>query len=217
MTFTPCSLYSRLSEKVPAPSAMPASSGAHARALKIAAGKPAPEQSHPAAASSARSEPPCPASCASAVGDCLPIPGAETEYVSRHAPGLHHSVPYNAPKRVASTAATGESSQMQPFVVPAVSEDIPEGGWAVSLHAFYTEIQVLRSEVAASCEEEGHLREKIMELKTLISVLDAAVTRHAAKNAPSGEEGVRCSRKKKDLPRGYVQNRYNTSHDPEYL
>jgi hypothetical protein len=53
-------LYSRLPEQVPAPSAMPTSSGAHARALQTATGIPAPEQAHPAAASSARSEQPRP-------------------------------------------------------------------------------------------------------------------------------------------------------------
>jgi hypothetical protein len=111
--------------------------------------QPAPEQPHPAAACLARSEPPRPASYASAVGDSLPIPGAETEYVSRHAPGLHPSMSPKAP--------TGEFTQMPPVPVPAVSEDAPGGGWAVSPHALYTEIQVLRSEVAASREEEGRL------------------------------------------------------------
>jgi hypothetical protein len=86
------SLCSRIPEQFTAPSAMPTSSGAHARALQTAPGMSAPEQPHPAAASSVRSEPPRPASYASAVGDCLTTPGAETEDVSRHATGLHLSV-----------------------------------------------------------------------------------------------------------------------------
>jgi hypothetical protein len=86
---------------------------------------------------------------------------------------------------------------MPPVPVPAVSEDTPGGGWAVSPHALYTAIQLLRSEVAASREEKGRLREKILELRTLIAVLDAVVIRHAANNAPSGEQGVRCSTRRK--------------------
>jgi hypothetical protein len=195
---------------------MPTSSSAHARALQTAPGMPAPEQHHPTAANLARSEPPRPASYASAVGDSLPIPGAETEYVSRHAPGLQPSMPHNAPSMVASAAPTGEFIQMPPVHVPAVSEDAPGGGWAVSPHSLYTEIQVLHSEVAAYREEEGSLREEILELRTLIAVLDAVVTRHAADNAPSGEEGVRGSRKKKNSPRGDVPNLHKNSHDPEY-
>jgi hypothetical protein len=89
-----------------------------------------------------------------------------------------------------------------------VSEDALGGGWAVSPHALCTEIQVLRSEIATSREEEGHLREEILELWTLIAVLDAVLTRHAANNAPSGEEGVRGRRKKKTSPRGDVPNRH---------
>jgi hypothetical protein len=59
-SFITFSLYSRLPEQVPAPSEMPTSSDAHARALQTATGIPAPEQPHPAAASSARSESPRP-------------------------------------------------------------------------------------------------------------------------------------------------------------
>jgi hypothetical protein len=159
---------------------------------------------------------PTPASYASAVGDSLPIPGAKTEYVSRHDPGLHPSITRNATTRASSAATTGEYYRMPPVPVPAVSEDAPRGGWAVSTHAIYTEIEVLRSEVAASREVEGRLREEILELRTLIAVLDAVVTRHAANNAPSGEEGVRGSRKKKNSMRGDVPNRHKTSHDSEY-
>jgi hypothetical protein len=195
---------------------MPTSSGAHVRALQTVPGMSAQEQPHPAAASLARSEPPRTASYASAVGDSLPIPGAETEYGSRHDPGLHPSMPHHAPTRAASAAPTGEFIQMQPAPVSAVSEDASEGGWAVYNHTLYTEIQVLRSEVAASREEEGRLREEILELRTLIAVLDAVVTLHAADNAPSGEEGVRGSRKTKTSPWGDVPNRRKTSHDPEY-
>jgi hypothetical protein len=103
---------------------------------------------------------------------------------------------------------------MPPVPVPALSEDAPGGGWAVSTHALSMEIQVLRSEVAASREEEGRLREEILELRTLVAVLDAVVTRHAANHAPSGEEGVRCSRKKKSSRRGDVPNRHKTYHEP---
>ena len=74
---------------------------------------------------------------------------------------------------------------------------------------------MLRSEVFGFREEEGRLREEIMELMMLIAVLDAAVTRHAANNAPIGEEGVQCrSRKNKTSPRGDVPNRHKTSHAP---
>jgi hypothetical protein len=106
--------------------------------------------------------------------------------------------------------------QMPPVPVPAVYEYAPGGGWAVSPHALYTEIKVLRSEVAASRVEEGRLRKDILDLRKVIAVLDAVVTRHAADNAPSGEEGVRGSRKKKTSRRGDVPNRHQTSHDPEY-
>jgi hypothetical protein len=84
---------------------------------------------------------------------------------------------------------------MPPVPLPAVSEDPPGGRWAVYPHALYTDI---------------------LELRTLIAVLDAVLTRHAVNNSPSGEEGVRCSRKKKQSPRGDVPNRHKTPHDPEY-
>jgi hypothetical protein len=95
-------------------------------------------------------------------------------------------MPYNAPTRAASAAPNGEFTQMPPIPVPAVSEDAPGGVWAISTPVLYTEIQVLRSEVSASREEEGRLREEILELRTLIAVLDAVVTCHAANNTPSG-------------------------------
>jgi hypothetical protein len=195
---------------------MATSSGAYARALQTAPGMTAPEQPHPAAASSARSEPPRPASYESAVVDCLSFPGAETEYVSRHAPGLHPSVPPNDPTRAALAAPNGEFTHIPPVPVPAVSEEAPGVRWAVSTHALCTEIQVIRSEVSDSRKEEGRLQEEILELRTLIAFLDAVVTRNAAKNSPSGKEGVRCSRKKKISPRGDVPSRHKTSHDPEY-
>jgi hypothetical protein len=125
-------------------------------------------------------------------------------------------MPPNAPSMADSEAPTGEFTQIPPVPVPAVSEDAPGGGWAVSPNSIHTEIQVLRSEVAASREEEGRPREDILELRTLIAVLDAVMTRYAANNAHSGEERVRCSRKMKNSPRGDVQNRHETSHDPEY-
>jgi hypothetical protein len=196
---------------------MPTSSGAHARALKTAPGIPAPSsptlRDEFSSIGAAR-----PASYASSVGDCVPIPGDETEYVLRHAPGLQPSVPSNAPTRPASAATAGELTQIPPDPVPAVSEDAPEGGWAVSPHAIYTEIQVLRSEVVASGEEEGRLREEVLELRTLVAVLDAVVPRHAAQQAPSGADVVRCTRMKKTSLRGDVPNlpnRHKTSHDPE--
>jgi hypothetical protein len=205
---------------------MPISSGAHERASQTATGMPAPEQPQHAAASSARSKPPRPESYASEVGDCLPIPGAETEYVSRHAHGLNPRCPPMQRLGPLRQPRLGNSLRcdMSPFLpCPRMlrEEDGPylpkpficEKYISNKLRA---EIQILCSEVVSSREEESRFREEILELRTLISVLDAVVTRHAANIAPSGEEGVRCSRKKKTSPRGDVPNRRKTSHGPEY-
>jgi hypothetical protein len=43
----------------------------------------------------------------------------------------------NATTRAASAAPTGQFTQMPPVPVPAVSEDAPGGGWAVSPQALY--------------------------------------------------------------------------------
>jgi hypothetical protein len=58
------------------------------------------------------------------------------------------------------------------------------------------QIHLLQAEIASSRNSEAQLREEIIELRTIISVLDAVVC-HRAENTPTGEEDSAKKKKKK--------------------
>jgi hypothetical protein len=77
------------------------------------------------------------------------------------------------------------------------------------------QIHLLQSEIASSRSAEAHLREEILELRTIISVLDEVVCQRT-ENTPTGEEesAKKKNKSKKNLLGG-VPNRHKSSGEPD--
>jgi hypothetical protein len=145
--------------------AMPASSGALTRARTAASGASASEPPHPAAATVATS-----------TGSSFPHPlDEDPDLVQRHA--LHSSATLPCPSSaMAAEAAMAEFVlESTPPSYPHTPQDVPDRSWAAFCRSIMEQIDLLQSEIASSSTAEAQLREEILELRTKISILDAAV------------------------------------------
>jgi hypothetical protein len=98
---------------------------------------------------------------------------------------------------------------------PHTPQDVPDRSWAAFCRSMMEQIHLLQSEIASSRSAEAQLREEILELRTIISVLDAVVCQRA-ENTPTGEEDSAKKKKKKSKKKlsGGVPNRHKSSGEP---
>jgi septal ring factor EnvC (AmiA/AmiB activator) len=95
------------------------------------------------------------------------------------------------PSAVAAPAATAEiPCPVAPSAAPDTSQDVLEHRWAMFCRSITEKVQVLQSEIAQSREAEAQLREEVLELRTVISALDAVVCQRAEKTPHREKEAV---------------------------
>jgi hypothetical protein len=65
------------------------------------------------------------------------------------------------------------AAESTPPSYPHTPQDVPDRSWAAIYSSMMEQIHMLQSEIASSRTAEAQLREDILELRTIISVLDA--------------------------------------------
>jgi hypothetical protein len=150
--------------------AMPTSSGALTRARTAESGASASEPPHPAAAT-----------VATATGSSFPYPPLAEEQDLVQSKALPSSAPLPCPSSpMATEAAMVEfSSESTPPSYPLTPQDVPDRSWDAFCSSMMEQIHILQSEIASSRTSEAQLRVEILELRTILSVLDAVVCQRA--------------------------------------
>jgi hypothetical protein len=132
-----------------------------------------------------------------------------------------HALPSSATLHCPSSAMAAEAAiaecgaESTPHSYPYTPEDVPDRSWAAFCRSMMDQINMLQSEIVRSRTTEAQIREEILELRMIISVLDSVV-RQRAENTATGEEDVarRTTNKSMKKLSGGVPNRHMSSGAP---